>query len=313
MKKFKYIAASVVATMALGGCGGSDSSSSNDTAQTGTFVDAPVAGLSYQTPSISGQTDSNGQFKYKAGEKVTFKLGDIEIGSVDGSTIVTPKNFGNDTVAANLAYILQNLDTDGDPTDDVIKLPSAETIKTYFSTSGVAALNLEDNATVTNLVSGLKAHVETQLHVDLPDVNVTEALNNMENYIAKHIEKKFTPDFYAPGKEYYIVMETDPGIQHLKFGENGMVMDRLGDESEDEFANPSDRFTVSSDKKTLTWRVTDDDEAEEKGMLPYDVKFTILELTDSYIKLQAVSKPYGTESLYVFKDLNEAKEYAVSK
>ena len=191
MKKFKYIAASVVATMALGGCGGSDSSSSNDTAQTGTFVDAPVAGLSYQTPSISGQTDSNGQFKYKAGEKVTFKLGDIEIGSVDGSTIVTPKNFGNDTVAANLAYILQNLDTDGDPTDDVIQLPSADVIEEALSQEGVTSLDLENNATVTTLVTGIKRHVETRLGVDLPDVDVDDAVHNMNTHLTQ-LPARFT-------------------------------------------------------------------------------------------------------------------------
>ena len=606
MKCFKYITTSVVTALMLAGCGGggSDSTSTTpdtttnnmttndtttkDTALIGKFVDAPVAGLSYSTPSYSGETDANGQFKYKVGEQVTFKLGDLTIGSVDGTSIVTPKKFGNATKAANISYILQNLDTDGDAANDIIILPKKDILNTYFSQSGVTSIDLENNTSVIELVNGLKSQIETTHNIQLPNVDTTEATSNMDqyttenskiytyndlvgkNYIeiecsniigcqklgtvtfgkdtvsyrhyagesgvgdvtsknddgtfatywpnenetyyekivdlspyelklceaesqekAKHCtqvndgryfvtvdqadsfiankeaslkniapktlvrdfseiqnkklwnlstynqplhdyykiiqsdgtiipqysgeslhasfqngsihitgtnenealdrtytvykydlsgktydafdfgsweimdatiphaqvtfpqdsvmychimydecfvndtaiealvnplnatdstqtsqpvtdNKKFTSDFYVPGSEYYVVIERESGIQHWKFGQNGMVMDRLGQESQSEFDNPPDHFSVSSDGRTLTWTVTDDEEAAAKGMVPYDVNFTILEKSNDHIQLQAQSEPYGIDKLDLFKDLDTVKQYAAS-
>ena len=71
MKTWQYITTSIVTSIALTGCGGGSSSSANsnsgstDITQTGTFVDAPVAGLTYQTPSLNAETDVNGHFEYK--------------------------------------------------------------------------------------------------------------------------------------------------------------------------------------------------------------------------------------------------------
>jgi hypothetical protein len=114
-----------VASAFLIGCGSSDDSSSTNnnttTTQTaaikeGIFIDAPVSGLSYTTTSgLSGATDEAGHFKYKAGDSVTFKLGNVELGSGIASNIISPKEISNNDVnkSARIAYILQNLDTDG--------------------------------------------------------------------------------------------------------------------------------------------------------------------------------------------------------
>lgn len=50
------------------GCGGGGGSSGSGTTidtttQTGTFIDAPVEGLAYSTPTLSGFTNSNGEFE----------------------------------------------------------------------------------------------------------------------------------------------------------------------------------------------------------------------------------------------------------
>ncbi len=73
------------------GGGGSDSGSTTTTTLTGQFVDAPVAGLQYTTSSgLTGTTDENGYFKYRAGDTVTFKLGKIILGDAKGNDVVTP-------------------------------------------------------------------------------------------------------------------------------------------------------------------------------------------------------------------------------
>ena len=273
MKKFKYIAASVAASIALVGCGGSD----GDSTQTGTFVDAPVAGLSYQTPTISGITDANGQFKYKAGEKVTFKLGDVEIGSVDGSSIVTPKNLGNDTAAANLAYILQNLDIDGNASDDVIKLPSADVIQTYFTNYGVTTLDLENNATVQTLLSGLKTEVKTQLQVNLPDVNVTEALANMESNVDGALLQSDSIELLL-NKDYYLSIDWDDPQQFVvvKFRATNSSISLINLDNDDKITPTqvsieNNMLKFENGKEQTELKVVD---VTDKGLLVYNADIT---------------------------------------
>ena len=46
----------------------------------GKFVGSPISGLSYSTDTQSGITDESGAYKFKAGETISFSLGDISIG-----------------------------------------------------------------------------------------------------------------------------------------------------------------------------------------------------------------------------------------
>jgi len=60
----------------LASCGGGGDSSSS--ALTGTFVDSPVINIGYRTATQNGNTNSRGEFRYLAGERVTFFIGDLE-------------------------------------------------------------------------------------------------------------------------------------------------------------------------------------------------------------------------------------------
>lgn len=66
---------------------------------TGVFA-GPIAGLRYQTPSISGLTNERGEFQYREGERIAFLLGGVAIGSVRGAPRV------------NLAQIVSRVDGD---------------------------------------------------------------------------------------------------------------------------------------------------------------------------------------------------------
>ncbi|BCR06843.1 hypothetical protein DESUT3_39120 [Desulfuromonas versatilis] len=115
-----------------GGEAGNPSGTSPETpVLTGVFIDSPVAGLAYRTPSLSGLTGSGGSFNYRAGEQVVFLLGSQELGRVAGRAIVTPVTLvpgaideTNGTVT-NLCRLLQSLDLDGDPENGIVLPPEA--------------------------------------------------------------------------------------------------------------------------------------------------------------------------------------------
>jgi hypothetical protein len=190
MKK-RLLISSLVASFLIGCGGNSSSSSSGDSTESGTYEDAPVAGLTYETTSgITGLTDSNGTFKYKAGDKVTFKIGNVVLGSVEGKKVITPYDSGLDE-AQKIAYVLQNLDTDGNPTNDVIKLPSKEVLAKY--------LNGADISDITANIKTIKTNIETNLSKKWEDITETQALKNLQNYVIKKINDNLTKDVLKNG------------------------------------------------------------------------------------------------------------------
>ncbi|WP_100640308.1 organic solvent ABC transporter permease [Marinobacter salexigens] len=61
----------------LSGCLSSDSDNNNDGPTTGRINALGISGLTYQTASQSGKTDSKGQFQYYPGETLSLKVGDL--------------------------------------------------------------------------------------------------------------------------------------------------------------------------------------------------------------------------------------------
>ena len=51
---------------------------------TGVFA-GPIAGLKYQTPTLSGVTSATGEFQYRADEAITFLVGGIVLGAVEAA------------------------------------------------------------------------------------------------------------------------------------------------------------------------------------------------------------------------------------
>ena len=77
-----------------GGSGGGSSSTATPTipttAKVGVLLDSVVAGVSFETSSgLTGLTNASGEF-YQTGDSVSFRLGDVELGSVAASPVLTP-------------------------------------------------------------------------------------------------------------------------------------------------------------------------------------------------------------------------------
>jgi hypothetical protein len=108
-----------------GGDGGGSPSAASPTVETGTFLDSPVQGLSYETATQSDVTDANGTFKYQTGETIKFFLGDILIGQATAKKTMTPidlvpgaTNEMHQTVT-NICRLLQSLDYDSNPDNGI--------------------------------------------------------------------------------------------------------------------------------------------------------------------------------------------------
>jgi len=99
--QMKTICLAATASLALVGCLG-DSNDNTPPAPpqlSGTLSDSAVKGVSYSTSSgVTGTTAANGEFKYVAGDKVTFKIGNITLGTVDMATTALGTQAGNKVV-----------------------------------------------------------------------------------------------------------------------------------------------------------------------------------------------------------------------
>jgi hypothetical protein len=133
MKYWKQAALTMVTLFAVSCGGGGGGVSTSSATEEGVFVDAPVKGIEYTTSSgISGYTDENGTFRYREGDNVTFKIGNITLGTVKGASLVTPLDLVGTTDVNNqnvkdIVALLLYLDDDNNPdngiTIDVNKVP----------------------------------------------------------------------------------------------------------------------------------------------------------------------------------------------
>lgn len=121
-------------TTGLAACGGGSSGGSggetppsdppppSEPEMTGQFVDSPVGGLEYVRSNKGSDvylTNDNGEFKFQENETVTFRIGQLTLGSSKGSAVISPRNLAPETGATNVARVLQTLDEDGDPTNGI--------------------------------------------------------------------------------------------------------------------------------------------------------------------------------------------------
>ena len=92
----------------------------------GVFIDGPVGGINYATPTLRGVTRADGEFEYQAGETVTFSIGGLMLGSTAGKPVVTPLDIVSDAKNAsdqrvvNISVILQTLDQDGNTANGIL-------------------------------------------------------------------------------------------------------------------------------------------------------------------------------------------------
>ncbi len=182
-----------------------DGGATTPTTYSGTFTDAPVTGLIYSTASQSGTTDSTGEYKYRSGETITFKLGTLILGSVPVDTALNPIVLAGDsgynsisTKAKNIAMLLQNLDQNR---SDISTITIVSEINDYdFST-----IDLNNNGLEASM-SALLADTAIAPYIDQTDstvITMTDAGTAMATNISADIPGDYTgiqtaTDSYTP-------------------------------------------------------------------------------------------------------------------
>ena len=82
--------------LALTGCSGSDGGGDGDL-RTGTLFTQGVENLHYETRSQSGTTNEDGEFRYRPGETLTFRVGNLVLAeNVPAAPYLTPIDFTAD-------------------------------------------------------------------------------------------------------------------------------------------------------------------------------------------------------------------------
>jgi len=125
--RFFHVLLLCILAVSVSGCGGGGGSlATPDDVQTGSFLDGPVCGIRYTTPSWSGVTEPGGVFNYQKGEPITFTLGDIPLGTARAGLFVTPLDLVPETEdpahirVVNMCRLLQSLDHDGYPANGIV-------------------------------------------------------------------------------------------------------------------------------------------------------------------------------------------------
>ena len=165
----------------LTACGGDSSNDSSSTPQPpqssskiGVLTDGVIIGANYTINGVTKQTNERGEFEYQEGDEITFKIGDIEIGTVQGAERITPLELATDADAqTNLMVFLQSLDTDKNH-DNGISLPKSEDL------ANLSTLNINFKQPTTNFYQNLSANLSK---IDkFKDLRVVTPLQAIENF-----------------------------------------------------------------------------------------------------------------------------------
>jgi len=172
------LAAASLLALNFTGCGSSNKSTAEEPVQktevSGYLIDSAVVGASYEcSGGMKGTTDSEGKFTCEAGDTVTFKVGSVTLGSASGvqnGTTVTPYTLAadNETVAVNIARLIQTLDVDSDPSNGIDVTENSKKLTTTID------LTAEDFATKAGEAIGIELKSATEAIAHMESVGITK-------------------------------------------------------------------------------------------------------------------------------------------
>lgn len=241
----------ILLTLALTGCGGGGGDDDEGGSTTpppppptaqGIFKDSNVAGLSYASGGQTGVTSAGGGFTYEIGQPITFRVGNVTLGSIGSAgakDLVTPIDLvagGTSGVVEvqNRVRFLMMLDTDGDPLNgitiaDSVRTRAQQWTQVDFATADLPGALATIIADVRSATGG--AHV-------LPD---TDAARN-------HLTATFRCAFSGGFRGTYA--GDDRGRFGMLVGTNGAVFG-IGYSTDDQtgFTTGPNSFPVSVDQQ----------------------------------------------------------------
>jgi hypothetical protein len=268
---------SVVVLAACGGGGGTGPVS------TGQFINSPAKGVNYRTSSgLSGVTDANGNFEFRAGDSVSFSLNlgngnSLSLGSATGGTAVSVLSLsgsGIDPLA--VSQVLQTLDKSNvsgsmDLTELVLPSNVVQNIQSALVSSAAA------NAVIGTIATSVHTALPNREQKNPEGVTTLEALNTLAQQPANQsavrtrikqgvgggllsqVEDKpaFTVTTLTQGNqtrtlvEFFLLKSTSPGVGDF-FADGEKKPDSL-------HGNRAGSYTYQSGSSTGDWENWDDD------------------------------------------------------
>ena len=165
----------------------------------GHFIDAPVAGVTFATPTSQGMTDESGGFDYFPGEMVNLSLGRYALGSTLADHRISPLDLfeQQDTDSPqviNMARLLQSFDDDGFAKNGIRITPQVVGhFEAVMEEQGHAVLDFNDGAQIDEVIEetvkraalsnplmvvvsaeDAKAHLDSQLSAAMFRKNVSK-------------------------------------------------------------------------------------------------------------------------------------------
>ncbi|WP_323753655.1 hypothetical protein [Marinobacter sp.] len=231
-----------------GGGGGGDPQTSSQPTNTGQFVDSPVGGLEYTRSSNNGETyltNDNGEFKYADNDTVTFKVGQLTIGSTKGAAVISPKNLAQGTGATNVARVLQTLDEDGDATNG-ITISSEVRSKAAKAATPRNISETADLDSIANEITDLSSDTNAQL------VSATDADAHLNETLASISGADVTSCADEGAQELSTSDFSDLSVGMISDSEI-MIMQFSGSGSFSEFKTKDNEYTEKDIKREGNW------------------------------------------------------------
>ena len=166
-QQFTFIAVLALLTACGGGGGGGDSTVATSS---GVFVNSPTKGIKYlASPSgLTGTTDENGTYSYKAGDTVTFSL------DLGGSTVTLGSTSSPSATTSILALTVPN---GGDPVAVAQVLETLDK-STADGKMDVSGITLSTGTTLTAITNALKTSSVTSTDIATIAAGVQTALTS---------------------------------------------------------------------------------------------------------------------------------------
>ncbi len=202
----------------------------------GHFIDSPVFGLGYQTPTQWGVTDIAGGFDYFPSEFVDFWIGSYHLGSAIGDQKVSPLDIftGYDTTiyitdpetgiqtlntenpVINMARFLQSLDADGEPKQGIsITEPVVVCLETAMGNLGYTELYFNLGGYIEDILVETVFVCEGVEGVNLNIVTYEEAKENLDKSQSSMLRKNIsrTPDLGSSKSKLNIMPMYFPALR----------------------------------------------------------------------------------------------------
>jgi hypothetical protein len=125
---------------------------------TGVFLDSAVANVNYQTDTLTGTTNEQGEFTYVEGESVTFSIGEVVFPLIPAASVITPLELAEskditEPSVVNMTRLLQSLDKDGDPSNGIEITDTAKSSATAFLNFNLPVVDFASSADVLLLLA----------------------------------------------------------------------------------------------------------------------------------------------------------------